>query len=273
MTRLPKVTFRAMSFEENMDMMAMFINDEQNQEQKSNTEFFKNKYAEITNIDFDNMNREQIGYILKSKLLNSWSVDAKDIEQKVIDFRNNWNLINDSVMQDLSRRLNIDWPDDAFDIQARVGIMYSSPRYISHRMFDTNINTNNDRMRENAIHEICHFLYFEKWKEMFNDYDARHYNRPHIAWYLSEAIIDPLLNNEVFRRYTNIEIPSYKVFYDMIIEGKSVIDTLRRIVSQEPIEQSIKDCYSFFLDNEEIIRNGYTNRQSSKKITIINCLI
>lgn len=40
MNKLPKLTFRAMNFEENTNMMPMFIQDEQNKKQKPNTNFF-----------------------------------------------------------------------------------------------------------------------------------------------------------------------------------------------------------------------------------------
>ncbi len=266
MCKLPKVTFRAMTFKGNMDMIAMFIQNELNREQKSNTTFFKNKYHEIYDIDFSNMNREQISEILQSKLFASWQEEMNQSKELTNDFQKNWNLINDGVMKDLSNLLNMKWPDDALDIQARVGIMYACPRYINQRMFDTNINVDMNKMREIAIHEICHFLYFEKWKKLFNDYDERHYNNPHIIWYLSEAIIDPLLNNDIFKKYTNIEIPSYRIFYDTIINENSVIDNLRRIVTQESIEQAIKDSYTFFIENEQVIKNVKNNTQDKKVV-------
>jgi len=254
MIKLPKVTFRTMTYKENIDMIAMFVQNELNLEQKSNTLFFKNKYSEINNIDFSNMNRKQISDILQSKLFANWQEEMKQSKELTNAYQINWDLINDSVMLDLSSRLNIKWPDDTLDIQARVGVMYSCPRYIGRRMFDTNINVDMNRMREIAIHEVCHFLYFEKWKELFNDYDEKHYNCPHIIWYLSEAIIDPLLNNDIFRKYTNIEILSYKIFYDTLIDDDNVITKLRDIVNQEPIEQAINDSYTFFIEKKHVIK-------------------
>ena len=50
------------------------------------------------------------------------------------------------------------------------------------------------------------------------------------------------------------------MFYKMIIDGKSVIDRLREIVSQKPIEQAIKDCYIYFTENEYVIK-GTNNIQ------------
>lgn len=176
-----------------------------------------------------------------------------DSEEKLRAFQNNWDLINDDIMHDLSIRLNINWPEDCKKIKARLGIMSSCPRYINLRMFDSDINSDFNTMREIAIHELCHFLFFEKWKEIFGDYNEEHYNYPHIIWYLSEAIIDPLLNNKMFKKYTDVEIKSYPSFYNTIIDNENIIDVLKYLLSNKSIEQGIKDCYNYFLINESII--------------------
>ncbi len=254
MTKIPKVKFIAMSFNENMDMIAMFIYIEKNKDNKPNTDYFKNIFSEIQDFDFNNLNIDQIKKILISNLLDKWNNEMKHSKEIVDNFQTKWDLINDNVMLDLSNRLNIKWKDEDTNIVARVGVMYSCPRYISKRTFGTNINANESTMKETAIHEICHFLYFEKWKELYNDYDENHYNHPHIIWHLSEAIIDPLLNNDTFRKYTNIEIKSYDIFYSTFINGISIIDNLRNIVSSKPIEESIRESYKLFLDNEQLFR-------------------
>ncbi len=254
---LPKILFRAMTFKENMNMMAKFIKQEIRRKQKPNIDFFKNHYIEISTINFTkDMNEEQISKLLQSILLDSWNKDMENAEQKIKDMQNNWDLINDNVMLDLSKRLNIEWPKDALDIQARVGIMFFCPRYINQRTFDIKINVNINRMRTIVIHEITHFLYFEKWKELFNDYDERNYNSPSIAWYLSEAIIDPLLNNDIFVKYTNQEINSNKDICETKINGQSIVHTLREIINNNSIEDGIKLGYDYFVEHEEIIKGS-----------------
>lgn len=262
---LPKITYRAMTFEENMDMIAMFINQETIREQKPNTNFFRNHYSELADVEFtENMTREQTSELLQSILLDSWNKDMDGSEQRIKDIQSDWNTINDSVMLDLSKKLNIEWPEDTLDIQARVGIMFFCPRYISHRIFDTNIKSDTNRIRSITIHEITHFLYFEKWKELYNDHDERHYNRPNIAWYLSEAIIDPLINNDTFRKYTIQENRSNRDMCEIEVNGTSIVHTLREIVSSNPIEDAIKLGYDYFVENEEVIKG--TKQPQAKKM-------
>jgi hypothetical protein len=253
MNKLPKVNFKTMSLEENINMMAMFIDGENDDIEKKNTEFFKDKYTTLKNIDFTDMSREEIIIIL-SKIENEWAKEMEPLKEVTNLFQQSWDLINDNVMNDLSNRLNIKWPEDCLDINANLGIMYACPRYISKRQFDADIHADFNRLKMITIHEICHMLYFEKWKELYNDYDEKHYNNPHIIWHLSEAIIDPLLNNETFTKYTNMTIGSYNRFYSTKINDESIIDILRNIMNNNSIEDAIKGSYNFFLENEHIIK-------------------
>ncbi len=249
---LPKITFNTLTFEENMDIIAMFIYNELNSNNKDNTNYFKNEYK--INNDFSNKNMKEISIILQKHSKDYWDNYMKNCENKIKNFQNNWNAINDEVMMDLSNRLNIKWPKSCLNIKANIGHLCYCPRFIEKRSFNARITDDINDMKKVIIHEICHFLYFEKWKELFNDYDETHYNIPHIIWFLSEAIIDPLLNNQTFKKYINGEILSYKQFYETKINNENIIDKLRKIMIDNSIEEAIKISYDYFLKNEDIIK-------------------
>lgn len=253
---LPKITFKAMSFIENMDLIAMFINNELNNEQKPNTYFFINHYPELKNINFSKCKTtEEISELLQFILFDSWNKDMENSDIRIREIQKDWNMINNDVMLDLSKRLNIKWPKDSLNIKARVGIMFYCPRYINQRTFNLNIKFNTSTMRSIILHEITHFLYFEKWKELYNDYDESHYNIPHIIWYLSEAIIEPLLNNCTFRKYTLQENKSNRDMSEIIVDNKSIVETLNNIFTNSSgVEEAIKKGYSYFLKNEKLIK-------------------
>ncbi len=46
------------------------------------------------------------------------------------------------------------------------------------------------------MHELCHFLFFEKCKEIYPNWKYEDFDSPSLLWYLSEIIIDPILNSE-----------------------------------------------------------------------------
>ncbi|NLL01543.1 MAG: hypothetical protein GX265_00760 [Mollicutes bacterium] len=253
----PKVLFKIMSFEENIEVITDFIFRESQNKDKENTKYFKNHFTEISNYDFSQLSKDEINQILLNILADSWTKEM-DKSQDIIDkYQQNWNEINDDVMKGLSKRLNINWPSDFSNIIARIGVLNACPRYINQRTFDIKITDDLNEMRMIVIHELCHFIYFEKWKQLFNDNDESHYNYPHLIWYLSEAIIDPLLNNNIFKNFTNnFEINSYDIFYKKMIDNESVVNQLRNILAQKSIDEGIIECYNFFIKNENIIKKG-----------------
>lgn len=248
MTKGPKISFRVMSVIENINLLAMFINSELNSKDNLTIDYLKNKYPKLSLIDFNNMDEESIKEILKSLISDELNQELSEVN--ISDFQNNWNLINDEVINNLNSIFNTTWSEN---ITCRVGIMISCPRYINDRMFDLNYELCNSTFIEVVIHELCHFLFFKKWQELFNDYDESHYNEPHLIWYLSEAMIDPLLNNRIFTKYTNQDIKSYQIFYETYIKDLSIIDKLRTIIKDNSVEDAIKKSYLLFKENKNII--------------------
>lgn len=120
--------------------------------------------------------------------------------------------------------------------------------------FDINYNQDADNVIATGIHELCHMLYFQKWMEIYPNYKEEEFDNPHIAWYLSEAMIDPLINNEIFKKYTNEDLSAYSVFYETFIDDKSIIDILREYVNNYSIEEAIKRGYELFKKYENKIK-------------------
>lgn len=65
------------------------------------------------------------------------------------------------------------------------------PRFLDKFEFCVGYKDTADSV-ETSAHEIVHFLWFKKWKEVFPDMEPREYESPRLAWRLSE-IIDPII--------------------------------------------------------------------------------
>lgn len=46
------------------------------------------------------------------------------------------------------------------------------------------------------MHEICYFYFFEKCKKIFKDWKCVDFDNPSLLWYLSEIVIDSILNRD-----------------------------------------------------------------------------
>lgn len=249
---LPRVQFKKLSVEENLDSLVYYAKPENSK--NSPLDFYQftlRLFPTLKGKLREQMSDEEVYMILDQEVrpvLEGLYHHSTEVEE----YQNIWDPINDAIMEDLAFRLHIQWPEE--EIICRVGLLPVCPRDILGKTFDLNYGSKNAKIIAIAIHELCHFLYFEKWKEVYPDYREEEFDHPHIAWYLSEAMIDPLINNEIFKKYTNEDLSAYSVFYQTLIDGKSVIDHLRSYVENESIEEAIRRGYELFQKNEVIIK-------------------
>ncbi len=251
----PKVQFKVLAIEENLEQLVWYAKKENSSNSPLDFFVFLLKlFPDLKGKIIDGMSDEELYQILKKEaqpVLEDLAKNSKDIER----YQHIWNKVNDDVMRDLENKLNIKWPRNK-KIVCRVGLLPVCPRDIQNFTFDVNYGMCDDDLIATGIHEICHFLYFEKWKEIYPNYTEEEFDFPHIAWYLSEAMIDPLLNNESFKKYTKKDLSSYSVFYETYIEDKSIITTLREYVEDYEIEEAIKKGYAYFQKYEERIKQN-----------------
>lgn len=250
---LPKVIFQKLDIEENLDSLVYYAKIENSANSPLNFyKFTLNLFPQLKGKLKPNMTDKEIYMILDKEVkptLQKLQTTSDDIEKYQIE----WDKVNDSIMKDLENKLNIQWPENE-TITCRVGLLPVCPRDIVGRTFDVNYGMKPEQIIPIAIHELCHFIYFEKWKQIYPNYKEEEFDNPHIAWYLSEAMIDPLINNQTFKKYTNEDLSAYTHFYETNIEGKTIIDTLRDYMNHNPIEQAIKMGYEFFQKHEDQIR-------------------
>ena len=246
---LPKVNFQNVDIDENLESLVWYAKPENSINSPLNFYNFMLKlFPELKNKITENMSDEEIYIILKTvvrPILEKLTKNSNNIKE----YQQIWDKVNDNIMIDLEEKLKIKWPENT-KITCRVGLLPVCPRDIEERIFFINYGVNKDNLIATGIHELCHFLYFEKWKEIYPNYKNEEFDTPHIAWYLSEAMIDPLINNKTFKKYTNGDLSSYLVFYNTYINDKSIIDILRKYINNYSINEAIKRGYELFKQYE-----------------------
>ena len=251
---LPKVKFKLLDIDNNLDSLIWYSKPENSK--NSPLDFYKltlKLFPELNGKIKENMSDEEVYEILvkevKPILENLYKNSDDDDRYQLI-----WDKVNDNIMKDFEDKLKIKFPDD--EITCRIGLLPVCLRDIIERTFDVNYGKTDDEIIATVIHELCHFYYFEKWKEIYEKYEEEELDSPHIIWYLSEAMIDPLINNETFKKYTNQDLSAYSSFYETYIDDKSIIDILRNYVNNNPIDEAIKKAFELFKKYEDIIKNN-----------------
>lgn len=249
---LPRVKFTKLDIEENLDSLVYYLNPLNSVNSPLDFYGFTFKlFPELKGKITRNMNNEEIYMVLDKEVrptLDRIYANSKDeyIYQKI------WDKVNDDIMRDLEKRLNIKW--DTTDVTCRLCMLPVCSRDILGRTFDINYGRNKDNIIATGIHELCHMLYYKKWMEIFPDYKEEEFDNPHIVWYLSEAMIDPLINNDIFKKYTSDDLSAYTIFYKIVIDGKNLIEILREYVDNYSIEEAIKKGYELFKKYESLIK-------------------
>jgi len=89
-------------------------------------------------------------------------------------------------------------------------------------------------------------LYNYEWKEMHALEEMESPKFPDVLWFLEEMMVETTLNDSMVKPYTLYENRAYKLFYNLTINGKSVIDNLRDMYCKKcSIESFILHAYDF----------------------------
>ena len=119
-----------------------------------------------------------------------YSQREKLTETKLL-LENEWGLINNLFLSTLSKHFETEWPTDKETMEAKVSILPIFPRDLDTYSFYVGVR-DAEREIETTAHEIVHFLWFKKWKEVFPETPREQYEIPHLVWRLSE-IMDPII--------------------------------------------------------------------------------
>lgn len=249
----PKVSFTKIDIEENLNCLTWYCKKENSKD--SPLDFYDLTMRLFPNLEGklqDGMDFEEIYTVLDREvrpILEKNNQTNRDIEK----YQRAWDAVSQNIMKTLEDELHTEWNKED-EITCRVGLFPVLSRDILGMTFDMNYNMSSSSVIATCIHELCHLLYFKKWRELYPNYSEEEFDTPHIAWYLSEAMIDPLINNDTFKKYTSDDLSAYTYFDEIVIDGKPITETLRDFMAKYPIESAIEKSYEFFQTHEKEIR-------------------
>lgn len=102
-----------------------------------------------------------------------------------------WDKIGSHFLKVLSNHFETEWPENKMDIVGYISNLPVFPRFLDNYQFCVGYK-NITQAIETSAHEILHFLWFKKWKEVFPKIKRKEYERPYLTWRLSE-IMDPII--------------------------------------------------------------------------------
>jgi len=168
------------------------------------------------------------------------------------------NLYNSKLpeLEKISKNFQKEWPEDSKVLKAWISLNPICPRFLDQRAFDIYWKFSLDKMKTIALHEILHFIWFEKWKEIFPNYDKKEFESPHLVWKLSEMVPLAVLSDNSIQEIFKHEPSVYNEWKSKQINGKPLLDHLQTIYDdKKSFEDFVKKSWEFVREHEKEINS------------------
>lgn len=218
------VEFKVMTLEENIDLVKYAYNEKD--KTIDTYKYVTGLFPELKEIKKDLDINKQIEDIVNKRYYDNFDL----LNQKITEYTNIWNKYNDIYLKSLSEYFDISNLKVSKIIE-NVGIIPIFPRYLDTYSFSIGI-VDEEKLIETTSHEILHFFWFEKWKEMFPNYKKEEFETPNLIWKYSEMVVDPILNSKIFKDIFKINYKAYDSFYSLYDQEVKVMDKLKEIYNE-----------------------------------------
>ncbi len=240
---MPKVIFRKMGLEDNISFIKDIL-DEKDDEFLSVHTFTIALFPELKNIS-DDMSSEEKNMLIGEIVTKYYNKESLKIDSDVERYNNVWLEYNDAFFEKLTKFLSINWPNQHDIVEVTVGIIPVCPRYLDKFSFSVHDGITNEQLIETCAHELCHFLWFEKWKKLYPDCPREEYESPSIVWQYSEAVVDPVLEASGIKKlFNSMNRFSYDSFYE---NYNNLMDELVNIYQEDiNIDSKIQEGFGYY---------------------------
>ncbi len=141
------------------------------------------------------------------------------------------------------------------DIRAHITLNPVCPRFLAERSFDVFCRNSPRGALGMALHEVVHFLWFDRWSALFRD-DPAEYETPHLKWLLSEMAVKPILGEPRLAE-RNPYYPDgcvYAYFDTMTVEGRPILEVMEALYAAEGVDGLMEEGFRYCREHEEEIR-------------------
>lgn len=191
---LPKIKFIEMPIDSETNIIHWFLF-------KDWRKYIIKKHPQIKKIYALKKKSDQIKF-LKKYIKNFRKLHKKEITEAKEKYQKIWKKIEKDYYSLLQKIMKTSWPKDKKQIKAMISINPICPRFLDNWSFSIFFKYKKpSHAMEVIMHEICHFLYFKKWKEIFPSAKRKTFDYPNTEWLLSELVAPIILNDKQVQKY------------------------------------------------------------------------
>jgi len=179
----------------------------------------------------------------------------KEIKNKKRSFQREWNKTEDRFMLELFETIGIFFPKNIRTIKAHITLIPICPRNLKDYSFDIYCNFKISQMKAVCMHEIFHFLYFKKYKEVFSKRTQKCEYK--LGLHLSEIVPSVVLNTEKFQQIMKYKHKTYEEYKRIKINGICLVDNVASMFERRRnFEDFLIKTDTFFSKNKQKIEKA-----------------
>lgn len=251
---IPKLTFELI---DNVPLMIRMINRFLTNSTKGFnwSGVYAKEYPELGEKLKGKQDSKEIEQISSEFFTNFYNAHKDNLEIITKDFQAEWDKDENKLLKTLSEVVEKEWTEDCKEIKAWVSLNPICPRYLKQRTFEVFWKYPIERMKATSLHEILHFIWFEKWKDVFKDYKESEFEAPNLVWKLSEMVPVAILNDNRLKKIFNHEHSVYKEWENKKINDKPLLCYIKEMYdNRKDIADFMVKSYEFVKANEEALK-------------------
>lgn len=248
---IPKIVFHKLSVEENVNLVIQFYQNECENDFINRKDAMIRIFPALKEIIRSNMTKDGVIKEIQDEVIRSYQEESFDMDRFLIDYQQYFDVSSSSFLSFLSQLLKCDWPNSMKIISVYIGIL---PFHfgISETASIYLCAGSMGEVFSNLIHELTHFLYFQKWQLLHRFSKPSTFLYPSAIWEYSEMVIDPILNHAAIKGLF-YDIPGMRYTADSFCydhKHSLVMFELQTLFPKEEIEDAIKKGYRLFLSSK-----------------------
>lgn len=204
------------------------------------------------------MTTEQIYEVVEPVVLRELRFRQEELEQRVELLQQEFAKFHSSLIQKMIQIFEFPWPEREKEFVCYVGYLPRCPRNCVTKEFFVSSSMDIETNLKAAIHEMNHFIFYEKWMQMYEFAAGTEPMHPEPLWFLEELIVDPILNEPELQTIAPIPQKAYEQFYTEQIEEKIIMD-------------QIKDLYQHKTSMAQFLEQGHEYLKRHQKEIIEKC--
>jgi hypothetical protein len=203
---------------------------------------------------YPSLNRKKSKKEVKKFIIQFRKENNNDIQKKLLAYKKEFKKISRKIILEFIKLLELK-KIKTNKINILISLSPINPYDLGKKEFSVYWNFPIKDMIAISIHEIFHFIYYEKWKEIFPKTTIKDFEPPSLIWHLSELIVPIVLNDERIQNIFKYNYETYKEYNKLKINKKNINEIILNLYkNRKGFSQFVKELYSIVLKHEKEIQ-------------------